>query len=116
MRDDQAGAVEHEVVEGLLNHMFGFGVKGAGGLVQNEQGRILEQGAGNGQALLLAPGKAHAALPDGRFVAFGQLADEAVGIGGRGCGTHALHIQIRGEVAPIGDVFGDGRVEQEGIL
>ena len=72
VRDDKAGAVEHEVVEGLLNHVFGFGIKGAGGLVQNEQRRILEQGAGNGQALFLAAGKTHAALSDGRFVPLGR--------------------------------------------
>lgn len=116
MRDDKAGAVEHEIVEGLLNHVFGFGIKGAGGLVQNEQRRILEQGAGNGQALFLAAGKTHAAFSDGRFVPLGQLADEAVGIGGHGCGTHAIHVQLRGQVTPVSDVFGNGHVEQEGIL
>ena len=116
MRDDQAGTVEHEVVERLLDHVFGFGIEGAGGLVQNEQGRVLEQGAGDGDALLLPAGEPDPAFADGRFVALGQFGDEAVGIGGPCGGAHALHVRRPGRIAPVGDVFSDGRVEQEGVL
>ena len=41
MGDDQCGAAMHELVEGVLHEVFALGVKGAGGLVEDEDGRIL---------------------------------------------------------------------------
>jgi hypothetical protein len=53
--NDDAASVMHEVVHGLLDNGFGFSVQGAGGLVQDKQGRIFEDSSGDGDASLLAP-------------------------------------------------------------
>jgi len=42
------------VIQGLNDEDFGFGVKGAGGFVKDEDGRVLEEGAGDGKALAFA--------------------------------------------------------------
>jgi L-ascorbate metabolism protein UlaG (beta-lactamase superfamily) len=52
--DDEAGPVFHEAVEGLLDQPFGGVVHAGGGLVEDEDGRVFEQGAGDGEALFFA--------------------------------------------------------------
>jgi hypothetical protein len=47
--DDEAGAVRHQFLQGELNQALTFGVQGAGGLVQEEEGRIAQDGPGDGQ-------------------------------------------------------------------
>ena len=49
-----------------------LGVEVAGGLVEDHDGRVLQQHAGDGQALLLAAGEAVAPLADDRVEAVGQ--------------------------------------------
>ena len=64
MRDDERGAAAHQVREAFLDHGFGFGIEAGGGFVENQDARIGEDGAGDGDALALAAGKFHAALAD----------------------------------------------------
>ena len=52
--DDHVVAIAGEAAQGLLHEAFGFRVQGAGGLVQKEDGRILQDGARERQALALA--------------------------------------------------------------
>ena len=52
-----------------------------GGLVEDEDGGIFEEGAGDGDALLLAARDGDAALADHRGVAAREAADEVVGVG-----------------------------------
>lgn len=49
--------------------------------IQNDDGRILQHGAGNRNTLLLAAGKACAAFADDRVVAVGQGRDKVVAAG-----------------------------------
>lgn len=51
------------------------------GRVQNDDGRILQHGAGNRNTLLLAAGEACAAFTDDRVVAVGQGRDKVVAAG-----------------------------------
>ena len=46
----------------LLSGLYRPDSEGSGGLVQDQQGRILQQGPGEGQPLPLAPGELHAVL------------------------------------------------------
>ena len=63
--------------------------------------------------MAFAAGEFDAAFADEGVVAFGQVDDEAMGVGeaggvldfGEGCGG-----------AAIGDIFGEGAVEQDGFL
>ena len=73
VRDDEAGAALHQFLERLLHEPFAFGVERAGRLVEDQDGRVLEQRAGDGDALALAAGDFDAPLADEGRVAFGKL-------------------------------------------
>ncbi len=65
---------------------FGFAVEVAGGFVQDQDARVLEDYPCQGDALFLAAAQTVAALADDRVVAFGQVHDEIVDIGRPGRG------------------------------
>src|SRR5438105_3110320 len=72
VRDDEARPILHQTVERPLHFPFAFRVEGAGGLVEQEDRRVLEQGARDGDALPLPTGERRPALADERVVAAGQ--------------------------------------------
>ena len=72
------GAVLRHLVERVLDLLLGVAVERARGLVEDQDRRPLEDGAGDGDALLLAAGELEAALAHHGAVALGQLGDEAV--------------------------------------
>ena len=53
MRDHQSGATLHQIEECLLHEALGFRVKGRGRFIEDEDRRVLEKRAGDGDALLL---------------------------------------------------------------
>ena len=69
--------------QSLLNGSFILHIQAGGGLVQQDDWRILQEGAGNGNALTLTAGKSAAILADvgvslvrqllGKFIAVCQL-------------------------------------------
>ena len=74
VRDDKARAPAHQHVERLLDDALALGVERAGGLVENQDDRVLQDGPGNGDALALPAGELDAALADHRAVALGNPA------------------------------------------
>ena len=60
---------------------LGGRVDRGGGVVEDQDPRIGEQGAGDRHPLALAAGEGQAALADAGVVAVGQFADEGVGLG-----------------------------------
>src|SRR6185437_6666640 len=88
--DDNNGAAAHQVAQGGLHQGLRLAVQGGGGFIQNQDGSILEQGAGDGDALALAAGKAHAALPDHCLITLRQSLNKVVGQGGLSRLHHAL--------------------------
>src|SRR5919202_1942854 len=76
--DDERGPIQHQPFERLLHEHLGFGVERARRLVEEEHGRVLEDGAGDGDALALAARERDAALAERRRIAFGKRADELV--------------------------------------
>lgn len=54
MGDNKDGTVLHQVVNGFLNHGFRLVVQCGSRLVQNDNRRIFDKSAGNGQTLALA--------------------------------------------------------------
>ena len=60
---------------------FRFGIEGRGGLVQDQQRSILEQGPGDGQPLALSPGQSHPVLADQGVQPLGQFPDKGHGLG-----------------------------------
>ena len=66
-----------------LHHALALGIERAGRLVEQQQRRVLQDRAGDRDALALAARQAHAALAEEGAVALGQRADEVVREGGR---------------------------------
>ena len=79
MRDDDRGAFGHQVGKRGLHQRFAFGVERRRGLVEDEDGRVLEQGAGDGEPLAFSAGEAKAFFADHRVVTLGEIEDEVVG-------------------------------------
>ena len=111
--DDEGGAVGHEVVEGVLDLPLGFGVHGGGGFVEQEDGGVFEQGAGDGEALFFAAGEFDAAFADVGVELVGEFADEAFGVGG---GEGGPEFGVGGVAFGEQEVFADGAVEEEWFL
>ena len=60
--DDDGGTALHEGIEGFLNLFFGLGIEAGGGLVEEEDGGVFQDGPGDGHALALSAGEFDAAL------------------------------------------------------
>src|SRR6266566_1651457 len=76
MRDQDHGSVAHQVPHGAEDLRLGFGVDGARGLVEDEHRTVLQEGAGQRDALPLASRELRAALTDLGVVAARQAHDE----------------------------------------
>ena len=100
--------------QALLDQPLALGVEVAGGLVEDEDPRVGQDGPGDGQPLPLAAAEPHAALADQRVVAVGQALDELGGVGG--LARRARSASRRGPAVAVGDVLGDRAVEQEDVL
>src|SRR5690606_23482007 len=89
------------------------GIEGARRLVEQQDRRILEQRAGDRDALALAAREARAALAEERVVTLGQRANELVGRSGAGRGLDLGVGRVR---TPVADVLARARAEQHGVL
>ncbi len=67
--EDQRGAALHQAVERLLDHGLALRIDGGQRLVEDQDRRVAQERAGDGDALALAAGEPHAALADDRLVA-----------------------------------------------
>ena len=57
VRNDQCSPVRHQLLQRCLNQSLAFGVERRGGFVEQQDGAVGEQRAGDGDALPLAAGK-----------------------------------------------------------
>ena len=76
--DDERGAVAYDLGEGPLDLVLGADVDAGRRVVEDQNGRVEQQGPSNGEPLPLAPGQRYPALADQRVVAAGQAVDEVV--------------------------------------
>ena len=65
MRDHKARTPHGQRIHGLLNQLFSTGIDRGGGLVENQNRRVLHHRAGDGQQLLLALGKRRLVIEHG---------------------------------------------------
>src|SRR5207237_7563491 len=72
VRDDERRAVGHQPLERLLHQALGLGVERRGGLVEDQDRRVLEQRPGDGETLTLPAREAYAEVPDVGVVAARQ--------------------------------------------
>ena len=113
VRDDHRRPPLHQLVQRVLHHALALRIECTRGLVQQEHAGILDDGAGNRDALLLAAAHLRALLADVGVVALGQALDEGVRVGRLGGGNHLGHRRPRLAVA---DVFGNRGRKQRGLL
>ena len=102
-----------QVGDGLFHRQFVLDVQGCCGLVQQQNGAVLQNGPGYGDALALAAGEPIAILPGGGIVSLFHVSDEAVAVG-RPAGR--LDFSIGGIGAGVSDIVPDGVVKEEHIL
>ena len=97
---------------------FDFGVERAGGFVEQQNRRVFEHNAGDGDALALAAGEFHAAFADVGVITappFGvaEVGDEAGCFGAVGGGNH---FGFGGVGAAVNDVVAHGAVQERSVL
>jgi len=113
MGDDQGGVVARHQGQGLQDGLLRARVEGGGGLVEHQDARPLQHGAGDGHALLLAAGQLQAALAHQGVVAMRQRLDEVVDLR-QACRREDV---LAAGVGPaVGDVVVQRVVEQHGVL
>ena len=113
VRDGDDGFAGGEFFQGGLDHAFAFGVQRGGGFVQEEDRSVLQQGSGDGEALLLAAGELTPFVADDGFIALRLGKDEIVG---ESLAGGFFDLLLRGIRTPEEDVVVDGVVEKEGVL
>lgn len=109
--DEERRSAADEPVERLLDERLAPGVERARGLT--EDGRVLEERAGDRESLAPAAGEARGALADLRRVPLRDLHD---GLVRAGRARRVLHPLLRGVGAPVGDDVTLRVVEEGGIL
>ena len=89
------------------------GVQGAGTVVEDEDSRIFQKGAGKGKPLLLPAGKVDAALAEVRLITVGKALHKGIRTGDLGRPPYFFVCGIR---LPPAEVFGDGSGKQQRFL
>ena len=92
MGDDERRAPLHQRLERALHERLVLGVERGGRFVQQQHRRVLEDGAGDGDALALAARDRRAALAERRIVALRQSGNEAVRRGLRAAAAIASRV------------------------
>ena len=111
--DGDRGAVARDVLQRPLNGRFGLVVHGAGRLVEDQHGRVLQDGPGDRDPLALASRELLAALAHDRLVSAGEPQDEVVRFGQ----ARRLFDLVVGRVpTPVDDVLAHRPMEQEDVL
>lgn len=111
--DDEDGVPLRDSGHVVLDDAFRFVVQRTGGFVEDENARVGDQRAGDGDTLALAAGQCAALLADQGVVTFGQFEDEVVGAGQFGRLHDRAHLQ--GGVGQ-GDVLAHAAVKQRILL
>ncbi len=111
--EDEGRAALHQPVERFLDHRLALGVDGRERLVQDQDRRVAQERARDGDALALAAREPHPPLAHDGLVAVGQPRDELLRIGGAG-GRRELGRRRVG--LAHAQVLLDGAVEEIGVL
>src|SRR5699024_2017110 len=111
--DGQGGAAMGQFFQALAHQDLALVVQGAGGLVQDQDGRVFQKDPCDAQPLLLAAGQLDPPLAHVGVVAVLQGQDELFRPGQAGGGGDLLPGSAR---AAIGDVLGHCAAEQVHVL
>ncbi len=112
VRDDERRPPAHEILQGAVDERLALRVILAGELVEDQDGRVAQDSAGQGDALLLAT-RHLGELADARLVAVGQRRNKVVD---ERPPRRRLHVLGRGLVGAVSDVGEDRVVKQDRVL
>ena len=79
--DQDAGTPGKQPVYGSDHLLLGLFINGRGRLIQHQDGRLLQQGPGDGNALFLPAGQLLSTFAYGRIQPLGQLLDQRFKLG-----------------------------------
>ena len=113
MGDDEAGASIQQVGQRFLNESFGGVVHTCCGLIEDENGWILEQGTRDRKALLLADTQLHTTLSKLGVQTLGQTTNESLGIRGV---QRLPHLLFGGVRLADEQVVSSSPIEEETLL
>ena len=113
MGDDKGGAALHQPVHALLHQLLCAGVDGGRGLVQDQDRRVRNGGAGDGEELPLALAQIGPIAGEDCLVAIRKPPDKAVGVGQLRGGNALL---IGGLQPPVADILHHCASKQVGVL
>src|SRR5437764_8572594 len=109
MRDREHRAPLDQRLQGMHDLGFGLHVQAGRRLIQDQDRRVAQDGARDGQALPLAAGEVLALLAHPRLVALGQRQDRLMDVGVFG---RIHNLVVTGAGAPNGDILPDGAFEE----
>ena len=113
VRHDDHRAATRDAQQVGVDQRLAFRIERAGGLVQDQDARVVDQRAGDGEALLLTARKVGRAFLDVGLVAVRHALDEFLGAGQ----PRRAHRILEREAGPAGqDVVADRAAEQEVVL
>src|SRR5260221_3226374 len=104
MGDHEGRPPRHQTLDTVDDERFGFAVDGAGRLVEDEDRRILEKGARDGDPLPLAARQPGAAITNGCLVALRQAHDEIMRLS---CPCRRHDLRERSIRSTVADILGD---------
>ena len=113
VRDDERGPAVQDGAQRFLDDLLRLRIHAARRLVEDDDARVRQDDAGEGDQLPLPDAQAAAALADLCLVPFGQSGDEVVDADRA---RRRLHLRIRCVQFAVADILGDRRGEEEGIL
>ena len=113
MRNQDRCAALHNAAQAGEDALLRLRVDAGEGIVEDENARVADYGAGDSGALLLSAGKRDAALTDNRVVFVGEAFDVGIEAGDFGGLADLVDVVIR---EAKGDVAADGFAEEIGVL
>ncbi|CAN4049019.1 HTH-type transcriptional regulator immR, partial [Dysosmobacter welbionis] len=111
--DDELGGIRDLLQKRFADQGVGLGVHGGGGVVQDQDLGVLQQGPGDAKPLLLPAGDVGAALLDIGVVLVGELLDKGVRLGQL---AHPDHLLVSGVLFAPAEIILDGAGEQHVLL
>ena len=111
--DDQCRPPRHQPVERRLHQALALRIERAGGFIEQQQRRIAQNSAGDGNPLPLTSGKADTALAELCGKTLGHALDELHRLRLLGRGTHR---SVIGFWPAVADIFGDIRGKDGRLL
>src|SRR3712207_985076 len=110
MGNGHRGAGLHQPLQSVLHEALTLGVEGRGGLVEDEDGRVFQDGPGYADTLALASGETTATVADVGIKAILGRHDEVVGVGNARCLDDLL---VGGAIYAESDVVAERVVEEK---